>query len=80
MHTIVWELIDKIALHAKRRSSAAVKCCRDKKMDPTPTCLNTIHNPASTGIWDSSGHFNEERFKQLAAKAKVDRGKVIITE
>jgi hypothetical protein len=43
--------------------------------------LSEIHNPASTGLWDKDGNFDEKLFAQLAVRhIKVDDKKVITRE
>jgi hypothetical protein len=42
--------------------------------------LVTIYNPASTGLWDKNGEFNETKFQQLSQLAIEDNGNKIITK
>jgi hypothetical protein len=51
----------------------------DREKEPTVNNLVTTNNPASTGLWDKDGNFDEKRFQQLAKMAIKDGGKEIIT-
>jgi hypothetical protein len=50
----------------------------DRGMEPTPHNVSRINNPASTGIWDSEGRYNETRFNQLCEFGITLNGKKII--
>lgn len=50
------------------------------QMPHTVGNLLPIANPASSGIWGANGQFIEDRFNQLADKAILDNGNLIITK
>ena len=60
-------------------ASTALNILSSRGLEPNPDNMSTFRNPASTGIWDENGNFNEARFSQLAMKAELDRGKEVIT-
>lgn len=49
------------------------------KLDPTPSNLAQLENPAATGIWNTKGEFDKKRFDQLAARSIKDKGHDILT-
>jgi hypothetical protein len=50
----------------------------DRGMEPTADNVSRINNPASTGIWDGEGRFNEKRFNELCELGVTMNGKKII--
>ena len=50
------------------------------KILPQAENITIFYNPASTGIWDKNGNFDEEQFNKLCEKSIIDRGKRIITK
>ena len=49
-------------------------------LEPIISSLVKINNPASTGLWDSDGNFDENQFKKLYDKRIIDGEKEIITK
>lgn len=62
----------------KQKAILNILC--DKKLCPTAHNISKVSNPASTGIWDAEGNFDEERFDELCEFAIVIGKKKIITK
>ena len=62
------------------KMSAILNMLDRRQLSYTVDNLVPIFNPASSGIWDTNGHFIEEKFNQLAALAILDNGNQIITK
>jgi hypothetical protein len=70
----------KITKNVWIKQKAILNILCDKKLKPTAHNISIVCNPASTGIWDSNGIFNEDRFNQLCSYGiKIDK-KTIITK
>ncbi len=53
----------------------------DRKLEHTIQCLARVNNPASSGIWDENGDYDEVRFnKALEFKLKRSDGVEVMTE
>jgi len=60
--------------------TAILNLLRDYMFPPEADSLIKVSNPASTGLWDKDGNFNNERFEMLRKKRIIDNGKEIITK
>lgn len=52
--------------YLKESSSVFSNILLERKLNPNTCNLVKHRNPAASGIWDSDGKFNEERFNRLA--------------
>jgi len=69
-----------ISKNVKYKMQAILNMLDRRELPHNSKNLITIFNPASSGIWDANGNFNEEKFNELSATAVFNNGHQVITK